>query len=785
MRPLFLCCLLLLSPAIASAKQEPWWSEDVNEALAQAGGNRPELEMALNKVPKDQRKGMGFLVANMPSKDLTTLKAKFLLENVALAYEARNKWEWAKKVPEELFLNDVLPYASITEKREDWRKEMMATCEPLVKEAKTLTDAVQALNMQLFKKLNVKYSTQRKKADQSPSESISTGLASCSGLSILLVDGCRSVGIPARIVGIPQWANKPGNHTWVEVWDKGWHFTGACEADPQGLDRGWFIGDAALAKKDSKMSAIYASSFKKTKTTFPMIWSPSNKDVFAENVTERYTTKSLDPTKTRVMIRVWQENPKKRAATPVTLTDLSDGKNILKGISKDEKADTNDLLTFDLPHGHEYRILAGETGAVEATIKTEKKDQLIVDLTLKDVGNVDAPKLSAEQIQQIEKAAQTYFAANEKDRKATKFDSSLNALLSSNEAAVRAAVWKAYQTSPIQDGLKADHEKKIVTHDKYQSAYTVKTVGKKPANGWGLFIAMHGGGNAPKSLNDSQWKTMQIYYKDQPDLGGYLYVALRAPNDTWNGFYDDYVCPLIVNLIKQFTLFEEVDPDKVFIMGYSHGGYGAFYLGPKMPDRFAAIHASAAAPTDGTISAKNLRNTRFTYMIGGLDTAYGRRERCEKFAAEIEALKKANPGDYSVEMELKEGRPHSGLPDRDKIKDMISYTRKPSPKHLTWEMKDSFLHDHYWLYVEKPANEEFIDAKIESGKIVVTAKGVKEFSILLDSRLVTLKDSIEVEVNGKTTSYPTKPSLEVLCRTMAMRGDPQLAGTVELKIAVP
>ena len=135
---------------------------------------------------------------------------------------------------------------------------------------------------------------------------------------------------------------------------------------------------------------------------------------------------------------------------------------------------------------------------------------------------------------------------------------------------------------------------------------------------------MHGGGGAPKAVNDSQWEIMQHYYKDHPEVTGYKYLALRAPNDTWNGFYDDYVPPLIVRLIRQFTLLGGVDPDKVFLIGYSHGGYGAFFIGPKIPDRFAAIHSSAAAATDGTISPLSLRNTRFTFMVGENDTAYGR-----------------------------------------------------------------------------------------------------------------------------------------------------------------
>ena len=92
---------------------------------------------------------------------------------------------------------------------------------------------------------------------------------------------------------------------------------------------------------------------------------------------------------------------------------------------------------------------------------------------------------------------------------------------------------------------------------------------------------MHGGGGAPKQVNDSQWRQMQKYYRDHPEAGGYLYLALRAPNDEWNGFYADYVYPLIDELIRQFRLFGDIDPNKVFIMGYSHGGYGAYAIGPE------------------------------------------------------------------------------------------------------------------------------------------------------------------------------------------------------------
>ena len=132
----------------------------------------------------------------------------------------------------------------------------------IVKGCKTPGEAAQLLNKELFRQFGVKYSTQRRKANQSPSESIEQGLASCTGLSILLVDACRSVNVPARLVGVPSWTTKRGNHTWVEVWDDGnWHFTGAAEYDAAGLDKAWFVGDASKADKTSRRHSIYAISF--------------------------------------------------------------------------------------------------------------------------------------------------------------------------------------------------------------------------------------------------------------------------------------------------------------------------------------------------------------------------------------------------------------------------------------------------------------------------------------------------------------------------------------------
>jgi pimeloyl-ACP methyl ester carboxylesterase len=268
---------------------------------------------------------------------------------------------------------------------------------------------------------------------------------------------------------------------------------------------------------------------------------------------------------------------------------------------------------------------------------------------------------------------------------------------------------------------------------------------------------------------------MQRYYRDQPSVTGYQYLALRAPNDTWNGFYDDYVPPLVVNLIRQFLLFGDVNPDKVYLMGYSHGGYGAFFIGPKTPDRFAAVHASAAAPTDGTISPITLRNTRFTCMVGEKDNAYGRRERCEKFNEAVKKLKEQNAGDYPVELELKAGFGHGGLPDRDKVKEMYPFTRNPVPRHLSWELTDPVLTHFYWLSVPQPGKGQFLDAVVADNAVRVTTRGVKQFELALDGRLIAWDKPLRVTVDGKEQTLTARPSFRTLCQTLAERGDPRLA----------
>ena len=115
--------VILAAPATApttAATSAMTFPLHLENALDKAGANRAQIELALEKSPAAQRLGMRFLIANMPAIDLQTLSAQFLLDHVAqqLRRVRRRAVESANSAGQ-IFFNDILPYASLNEKREN------------------------------------------------------------------------------------------------------------------------------------------------------------------------------------------------------------------------------------------------------------------------------------------------------------------------------------------------------------------------------------------------------------------------------------------------------------------------------------------------------------------------------------------------------------------------------------------------------------------------------------------------------------------------------------------
>ena len=185
-----------------------------------------------------------------------------------LALQAREALPWATEAPWPIFCEAVLPYACLDEPRQDWRPLLHERCLPLVAHARTASEVVLALNGGMWEKLGVRYEPNLSPTFMAPLDVLASGRASCTGLSLLLVAACRSVGVPARVAGVGDWGEAfgGGNHVWVEVWvDGGWHHLGAAESSP--LDQTWF--DVRLHPADGPR--VYASTYRRDEPTDPAV----------------------------------------------------------------------------------------------------------------------------------------------------------------------------------------------------------------------------------------------------------------------------------------------------------------------------------------------------------------------------------------------------------------------------------------------------------------------------------------------------------------------------------
>jgi poly(3-hydroxybutyrate) depolymerase len=686
--------LLLAAALLAGAHLAPaaapgaWWSDGVEQALARARDNRPELERALAGVPEDQREGMAFLVANMPDGDLRSLKADFLLANCGLAYRARREVPWGADVPEDVFLNDVLPYANLDERRDAWRRQFHDLCMPIVKGCKTPSEAAVRLNAELFKRLNVRYSTQRKAPNQSPGESIESGKASCTGLSIVLCDACRAVAVPARLAGTPLWADRSGNHTWVEIWDGGWHFTGACEPDPRGLDRGWFAANAARARKDSPEHAIYAASFRRGRVCFPLAWAPGNRDVPAENVTDRYAKQA-----------------------PAA------------GVAAARSAEALKALRAALAAGPK---------------------------SLAEVGGMEFAR---------------------------------QPLTRADAAAARELLWKAHAALIERDRAREVGDRLLRDGDREMPFFS-RTFGTRPAGGRSLWISLHGGGGAPGEVNDRQWENQKKLYAVEEGI----YLAPRAPTDTWNLWHEAHVDRLLGRLVEDLVVLEGVDPDRVYLLGYSAGGDGVYQLAPRMADYWAAAAMMAGHPNG--VSPLSLRNVPFALQVGADDSAYGRNKVGREYGAELDRLRGADPGGYTHFVKIHEGKGHwMGLEDRAALPWMARFTRDPTPGRVVWKQTGTPHERSYWLAV--PPGEarvgSLVVARRDGQSVEITAaEGVGRLIVRFDDRTADLDRPVAVRFGGKELFGGTAArTVEVMVKTLAGRGDPGLVFDAEVSVALP
>ena len=339
-------------------------------------------------------------------------------------------------------------------------------------------------------------------------------------------------------------------------------------------------------------------------------------------------------------------------------------------------------------------------------------------------------------------------------------------------------LWDAH-TKQLKEQRKAEWDNKVIDLDGRKMKFEFKTFGDADKNGRSLYISMHGGGSAPAKVNEQQWQNQIRLY--QPEEG--VYLAPRAPTDTWNLWHESHIDLFFERIIQDAILFENVDPNRVYLMGYSAGGDGVYQLAPRMADRLAAAAMMAGHPNDA--SPLGLRNIGFTLHMGGNDSAYKRNAVAAEWKKKLAALRKQDPKGYDHSVKIHKGKGHwMDREDAVAVPWMAKFRRDPLPKRIVWKQSSVTHGQFYWLATNKAVSKSLVVASREGNTIQIEKiDGVCDLTLMLNDDMMDLDKAIDLKLADKpAVELKAQRSIATLVKTLQQRGDRQLMFSCELEV---
>lgn len=332
----------------------------------------------------------------------------------------------------------------------------------------------------------------------------------------------------------------------------------------------------------------------------------------------------------------------------------------------------------------------------------------------------------------------------------------------------------------VRTDMEASYKNKEITiGDKtMRLAWTV--FDEKPKDGYALYISLHGGGEGSAEVNDEQWYNQQWLY--EPDNA--VYLAPRAISNTWDLHFLPETDAFYHKIIMLMTVFLDVNPDKVYLMGYSAGGDGVWRLAPRLADYWAAASMMAGHP--GDVSLVNLRNTPFSIWCGAEDEDYDRNLRCAERIEEMKALHEADPEGYIYDGHIVPGKGHwMDFEDAAAVPWMAQFKRNPYPKRIVWQQEEVLQNSFYWITA--PADElqrgKKVIADIIGNTIDISQCDYSSLTLSLCDKMLDLDNPVKVTFKGRTLfEGMIERQLSTLRSTLYERNDPSYIFPAQIQI---
>lgn len=209
--------------------------------------------------------------------------------------------------------------------------------------------------------------------------------------------------------------------------------------------------------------------------------------------------------------------------------------------------------------------------------------------------------------------------------------------------------------------------------------YYYGTKGDKPAEGWPLYLYIHGSG--PKT---HEWSTGYILcsrFEDAPSL----YFIPQIPNEgSYYRWWQRAKLFAWERLLRQSFVSGEVNPNRVYLFGISEGGYGSQRLASFYADYLAAAGPMAGGEIPFDAPAENCGHIGFSLRTGADDFMFARDLLTARTHELFDSLQRCYPDEYRHYIELIPGRGH-GIDYSPTTPWLSQHVRTLHPKHFVWE----------------------------------------------------------------------------------------------------
>lgn len=344
-------------------------------------------------------------------------------------------------------------------------------------------------------------------------------------------------------------------------------------------------------------------------------------------------------------------------------------------------------------------------------------------------------------------------------------------------------IWTRFQEEELEKREAELENTSLTIKDKTIHWHECNYSRRRPPTGYSLWISMHGGGSCPAPVNDEQFQNQIGLYN--PNEG--IWVIPRSPTDSWNQWHEAHIDPMFDRIIENYIMARDVNPNRVYILGYSAGGDGVYQLAPRMADRFAAAAMMAGHPNDA--SPLSLRNLPFAIFVGENDSDYNRNEIAGKWSKQLDQLQKSDPQGYRHHVNICENMGHwmCGR-DAEALSWMTKWTRNPWPKKIVWVQDDVLHRRFYWLSLPESVEAkqgQKITAEIVGQTIdISTSDDIRQLTLRLADALIDLDQPIivNVENHGQVFEGHVPRTAKAIEESLRDRADPSCAATALLKL---